>query len=222
MAASQTLSGPQAALLFATPVIVDHMPDAATINARLKQLIVQRQQESEGLAISNVGGWHSDTEMLRWGGDAARRLLERIIADVDKFTVDLKAKGQPRYKWFAEMWANVSPPQASNQLHAHPGAFWSAVYYVDDGYGGSNESSLGGELVLHDPRFPSIRMNTPDLRFRQAGQPADHEEARLRPESGRIVIFPAWLLHSVRPYQGSGLRISIAVNLSAVPLSVAS
>lgn len=29
--------------------------------------------------------------------------------------------------------ANVSPPGASNEYHCHPGAVWSAVYYVDDG-----------------------------------------------------------------------------------------
>jgi hypothetical protein len=34
-----------------------------------------------------------------------------------------------------------------------------------------------------------------------------------------IVIFPAWLSHAVRPYNGTGSRISIAINLSAVPLS---
>jgi uncharacterized protein (TIGR02466 family) len=34
------------------------------------------------------------------------------------------------------------------------------------------------------------------------------------PQTGRLVIFPAWLLHQVRPYRGSAERISIAFNLS--------
>jgi hypothetical protein len=34
------------------------------------------------------------------------------------------------------------------------------------------------------------------------------------PKSGRLVMFPAWMLHQVRPYRGSAERISIAFNLS--------
>ena len=213
--------GPQAASLFDTPVIVDQMPGAVELNAELKRIILDRQAADEGVSISNVGGWHSDVEMMRWGGEPAMRLLERVIAAVDQFTVDIRSEGKPRFKWFPEMWANVSPPGASNQYHTHPGAFWSAVYYVDDGYAGSTDDSLGGELVLLDPRMPMIRMNTPDLRFRRPGQKPDEQEKWFRPVSGLIVAFPSWLSHSVRPYNGQGTRISIAINLSAVPLSVA-
>ena len=217
---STTGKGPQAAALFDTPVIVDQMPDAAAVNAELKRIILDRQAAQPGMDISNIGGWHSDLEMLRWAGEPAHRLLERVIAAADQFTVDIKSKGEPRFRWFPEMWANVSPAGASNQTHTHPGAFWSAVYYVEDGYGGSADDSLGGELVLIDPRMPAIRMNTPDLRFQRPGQKPDDHEKWFRPTSGLIVIFPAWLSHAVRPYKGQGTRISIAINLSAVPLSV--
>ncbi|MDP8994256.1 MAG: 2OG-Fe(II) oxygenase family protein [Pseudomonadota bacterium] len=215
--------GPQAAGLFETMVVVDRLPGAAEINRQLREAILARQAEDKGVEISNVGGWHSDTQMLRWGGEPARKLLERIVAAADQFSVDIKAEpGRPRHRWFPEMWANVSGPGASNQFHRHPGAFWSAVYYVDDGYGGSPDRALGGELVLEDPRMPAIRMAAPDLRFRRPGGKPDHHETWMRPQTGRIVMFPAWLSHSVRPYKGTGLRISVAVNLSAVPLGVAS
>lgn len=212
---------PQAASLFDTPVIVDVMPDHDEINRQLKVAILARREQSEGIFVSNVGGWHSDTGMVSWGGEAAQRLLERIIAAADRFTVDVRSAGKARYRWYPEMWANVSPPGAANQYHTHPGSFWSAVYYVDDGYGGSADENLGGELVLLDPRMPGVAMNTPDLRFRRPGQPPQEVEKYMRPASGRIVIFPSWLSHAVQPYKGSDLRISIAVNLSAVPTSVA-
>lgn len=214
------IRGPQAASLFDTPVIVGQMPDAARLNEELKTIILEKQAADPGVSISNVGGWHSDVEMLRWGGEPARRLLDRVIAAVDQFTVDIRATGTPRYKWFPEMWANVSPPGASNQYHTHPGSFWSAVYYVDDGYGGSTDDSLGGELVLLDPRMPMIRMTAPDLRFRRPGQKPDDHEKWFRPVSGLIVVIPSWLSHAVRPYSGTGTRISIAINLSPVPLTV--
>ena len=211
--------GPRAAGLFETPVVIDRMPQHDLLNAELKRVIAGRQAQDSGVEISNVGGWQSDTAMLRWGGDPALRLLDRIVATADAFTVDIKADGAPRFRWSPEMWANVSPPGASNSLHLHPGSFWSAVYYIDDGYAGSSDRALGGELVFFDPRMPAIRMNAPDLRFRRPGGTPDHHESMMRPASGMIVMFPAWLSHSVRPYRGTGSRISVAVNLTAVPAS---
>jgi uncharacterized protein (TIGR02466 family) len=215
------ISSPQAASLFDTPVIVDAMPDSEALNAELKRLILERRAADKGIGRSNVGGWHSDTEMLAWGGEPALQLVKRVVAAADAFTVDIKAEGKARFRWVPEMWANVSQAGASNQYHTHPGAYWSVVYYVDDGYGGSDDQSLGGELVLLDPRMPMIRMTAPDLRFRRPGQRPEDQERWFRPKSGMIVIFPAWLSHAVRPYNGSDLRISIAINLSAAPLPAA-
>jgi len=36
----------------------------------------------------------------------------------------------------------------------------------------------------------------------------------IRPKPGLLFLFPSWLMHQVRPYLGTGLRISIAFNLS--------
>jgi len=217
-AAGARPAGPQAAGLFETPLIIDEIPGSAGLNAALRSAILKRQQEDQGLSISNVGGWHSDTQMLTWGGEAAQALNQRIVAAVDRFTVDIRGGETRRHKWAPEMWANVSPPGASNRHHCHPGAYWSAVYYVDDGYGGSPDRALGGELVLFDPRMPTVRMAAPDLRFRRPGQQPEHDEVQLRPATGRIVIFPAWLSHAVLAYNGHATRISVAVNLTAVAL----
>ena len=132
-------------------------------------------------------------------------------------------KGRRRFIGVPEMWANVSGQGASNQLHSHPGSFWSAVYYVDDGYGGSNDRSLGGELEIEDPRIPMINMEAPDLRFRPSkDSPAVPHDALIRPASGRLLMFPGWLRHAVKPYLGNGVRISVAMNLTAmrVPMTL--
>src|SRR6185312_14533673 len=104
--------------------------------------------------------------------------------------------------------ASAAPTPAAAGIRIRA-CFWSAVYYVriDEGE--------GGELVLDDPRMPMMEMHAPFLRFRNAG---GDKAIRLRPSAGQIVIFPSWLVHSVTPWQGEGLRISIAVNLSAPPL----
>jgi uncharacterized protein (TIGR02466 family) len=56
-------------------------------------------------------------------------------------------------------------------------------------------------------------MYAPHLAYGKLGLSVGANET-VRPKSGRLVMFPAWLLHQVRPYRGTAQRISIAFNLS--------
>ena len=66
------------------------------------------------------------------------------VTMADEQTVDSKSPQEIRFTWVPEMWANVSGKGAANQFHFHPGSFWSAVAYVDDGYNGSTDPKDGG------------------------------------------------------------------------------
>ena len=55
-------------------------------------------------------------------------------------------------------------------------------------------------------------MNAPHLRI--AGNLTAGSTERIRPKAGRLVMFPSWVFHQVRPYYGSAERISIAFNLT--------
>lgn len=203
--------------LFETPLIVEDVADATALNSALRTAILDRQSaDPRGLGVSNRLGWHSDTRMLEWGGGAARQLAERAIALATEYTEDVGAEAGGRFAWVPEMWANVSVRGASNQFHCHAGTFWAAVYYVDDGYAGSPDRSLGGELEFEDPRMPMLLMDGPDLRMRFGSRPIADPEVLLRPAAGKLLLFPGWLRHGVRPYMGLATRISVAINLTAV------
>lgn len=199
---------PQVESHFATAVLAAPWPDAPNWNAPLRDAILARRQADRGVSKSNLLGWQSDLNLHRWGGEAALRLRAHAIDLCSSIS-----EGQGDRPWIAEMWANASPPGASNQTHAHPGSLWSVVYYVEDGYAGSPDKALGGELTFLDPRFPMVRMAMPDLRYRRPNGTLDNQEVWMRPRSGLIVIFPSWLQHAVRPYHGRGVRLSIAINL---------
>jgi uncharacterized protein (TIGR02466 family) len=149
--------------------------------------------------------------MLRWGGEAAKTLALETLQLCASRTDDVGMRGgAPRYEFGIEMWANISPPGASNQAHTHPGSLWSAVYYVDDG--GDTEASL----VLHDPNYPLNRMYAPDLQFVSAEGERLPTSQTFAPTPGRLIVFPAWLSHAVKPSKGPGERISIAMNVMTV------
>jgi len=204
--------GYQLEKFFSTPILVDQLADAAAINARLEPLILARRRADPGLARSNIRGWHSDTDLHKWAGDAIRPVMARLIQLADANTRDLEAHPGERRGWVLEAWANVTERGGSNAAHHHGGCYWSAVYYVR-----VEEGAEGGELVFEDPRNPRLDMHAPALRFRDAG---GEQSVSLRPRAGTLVIFPAWLVHKVAPWQGREPRISIAVNLTAPPLKL--
>jgi len=202
--------------LFATPMLVTNLPDAAVLNPQLRTLILARRATHPGLAHSNINGWHSETDLADWGGAPARRIASALGEMAMRHTRDLASPGAPRFSWQPKMWANVSESGAANAAHAHPGAYWSGVYYVDDG-GCGTDPALGGELCLIDPRYPLVQQAAPDLAYCGADGKPLRAEAIIRPKPGMLVAFPSWLQHSVRPYRGTGTRISIAINLSVAP-----
>lgn len=199
--------------LFPTPFVTDRLQSPEGIKVLREAILAEQARDKGGVRISNIGGWHSNSEMIEWGGEAAKALAFKAMTMADGVTVDAGSPDASRYEWVPQMWANVSGKGNANQYHMHPGSFWSAVAYIDDGYEGSSDPALGGELQLLDPRMPMIRMTAPDLRLKdQAGQPQSSEPV-IRPSAGLIVMFPSWLQHSVRAFHGSGTRISVAINL---------
>lgn len=199
--------------LFSTPFVTDRLQSEEGLAMLRESIERELARDKAGLSISNIGGWHSNTRMLEWGGEAAKALVYKAITMADAATVDVKSPNDTRFGWVPELWANVSKRGDANQYHFHPGSFWSAVAYVDDGYEHDDDPALGGELQLLDPRMPMIRMTAPDLRLLDAEGRPQPSEISIRPQTGLIVMFPSWLQHAVRPFQGTGTRISIAINL---------
>ena len=200
--------------LFPTPFIVDRLQSEEGIEALRSAIAEERARDNEGLKISNLGGWHSNTQMIDWGGEAAKALAYKAMQMADTYTLDVKSPQDSRFGWVPEMWANVSGKGDANQYHTHPGSFWSAVAYIDDGYSGDSDAGLGGQLQVLDPRMPMVRMTAPDLRITDGKGNAQQSEMSIRPATGMIVMFPSWLQHAVRPFHGVGTRISIAINLT--------
>ncbi|HTK58009.1 MAG TPA: TIGR02466 family protein [Sphingomicrobium sp.] len=190
--------------LFATPVVVDEVPGAEQINAALEPAILAQRAANPGVRLSNRGGWQSKRDFPQWAGDAGRRIIEHALQLASSHTST--ALGGP-LRWTYDVWANANEPGGFNFPHVHGGTFWSAVYYVRVSDGN------GGQLVLHDPRMPGLRMHAPNLRFKDAGEEL---LVKIAPSEGRMVLFPGWLSHSVEPWEGSGTRISVALNIRAV------
>lgn len=202
----------EVAQFFATPVAAVNLPDAAQRNEDLRRRILEQRDAVPSQRASNLGGWHSDRDIADWGGQGTQEVLQAGRLTASRLTCD--REGRPKkIDWKIRAWANVNGPGDANELHHHPGAFWSGTYYVDDG-GRADDDTLGGELELMDPRGPAVTMYEPALAFAGGGGLTLGAKATIRPRAGLLVLFPSWLQHAVRPYRGHAVRISIAFNLS--------
>jgi len=98
-------------------------------------------------------------------------------------------------------WANMNPVGVPHAPHTHPNNLLAAVYYV--------RAEEGAELItFHDPR-PQLYPLWP--RPERPG-PLNVSHWSLPVKAGRIVVFPAWLMHSVPPNRSRGFRLSISFN----------
>ncbi len=199
--------------LFPTPIATFLMPDHEAVNAALGPRILAREAEIAGVQHSNWGGWQSPWDFEDWGGEEGRRILDTARQIATKLTADRAGRPVDNLSWRTNAWANINRQGQGNEFHTHPGAFWSATYYVDDGGIGAHPD-LGGEFEMADPRGIGPAMLAPTLAFASNGGLSVGVSETLRPQAGLLVLFPSWLSHAVRPYLGQDIRISIALNLT--------
>lgn len=190
--------------LFPTLVWTTLFDDREHFNARLlQQAHALRKQNPTGVSKSNIKGWQSPNNLQQL--DEFRDINVRILQVCERIA---QSQGfNPGLIFQHQAWLNISPPGASNQVHFHPNCHFSGVYYV------SLDAPACGSIFFRDPRVAS-RMLT---------YPADHateftaSEMRMRPEEGRMYVFPGWLEHGVDENLSQRDRISISFNVLAVP-----
>ncbi len=170
--------------------------DAAPLDAALRALVLERSTVVPTVARGERTGWQSDDDFFRWSTET--RALGAHVAEAV-----LAAHGQPVGDVALFGWANLLTRGAYFNPHAHADAAWSGVYYVD---AGDSDPAVGGVLMFRDPRAGAGMVIGEGNAFDSA------TSYQLTPRTGELVIFPAWLLHWVTPYQSDRPRISVSFN----------
>ena len=195
--------------LFPTLLYVKDLPNANALNNYLEQKIMQWSQQDKGLSKTNAGGWHSGTDMnIKEEYNVLTRELFTMQEEIfTKERLDQKPV-------LGNMWANVNYPKCYNRPHIHPNSLFSGVYFVKTPKG-------SGNLMVYDPR-PGIQMAMPNRKGdkRTKNMILDHgplpselwREVHYEPIAGRIIMFPAWLWHEVKPNESNDTRISVSFN----------
>jgi len=203
---------PQIRSMFATPVCVHFLPIAQEANAALRPLILDKMANA-GAINDNGLGWRSHADFESWGGGAAETLY-RVLRELADGVTATRAGARVNLEWRIAAYAAVRQKGEYAELIARPGALWSGVYYVDDGYGKSDDETLGGECELADPRGALPAMVAPQLAFRIPGGVTAGLIEAIRPQTGMILIHPSWQPRGERRYNGANHRVTIEFDLS--------
>lgn len=209
MASFNPLVAEDVVLAFPTPVLVRELPNAESLNERLKSVVMARAEAEGSIDHSNVGGWRSPGNLFDWTGPEIDELRMHVGAAVSRMTAITTERDQADIDAGIYGWANVLYHGAYNLPHTHPTCMWAGVYYVDIGERPA-EDHLSGIIEFADPRAGVSVLPLP-------GNPFDGR-FKVEPRTGHMLLFPAWLLHFVHSYHGSRPRISIAFNVSDVSI----
>jgi len=183
---------------FPTPVWVFDLPSerASVLNSRLRASLESMLMPLPDIAkgatwqteqnLHEVPEFQELTALIQQGATSALQSLEVEQSDLA----------------ITACWANINPRGSAHKSHTHPNNYLSGVYYLKVPPG-------SGMISFNDPRSQT-RIIVP--------RPVTHNSYNtlsqsLPVEEGRLVLFPAWLSHSVGPNPSEDVRISVSFNL---------
>jgi hypothetical protein len=182
------------------------LPGMDELNRDVTTRLVAESCSVPSVHHSNVGSWHSKNLAGR-PEPCFRNLLQCIVERVRETVQSLaQEKGQtlPPMRVGVHAWAMVMRNGDYTMPHDHSEVHWATVYYPDAGDADEEADPASGLLALVDPRHGGRPM--PGLDF--VGT-----TFTVLPRTGRLVVFPGWLLHYVHAYRGQRPRVSISCNV---------
>ena len=196
---------------FASTILSYQLADAEGLNEGLLDMIAAwRDEDPQGLAASNVAGWHSPRTLFLRREQAVIELTEHVrlalVAYVRRYIADFHPNKWPT---FTEGWVNINGPGGFNVPHTHDEFQVSGCYYVAVP---KPSSETSGAIDFLNPASAV----PPLLELGRKMSPARY---RILPKPGQMLIFPAHLSHWVLPNEEAQDRVSIAFNLRVMDRS---
>ena len=188
---------------FAQPIFQYELENYERHNQDLKKYIYNAYNEDpNGLSRSNQGGWHSKPFDLKDKNSAPFiffQSIQKYVADVFKEYGWLYVPGKVN---LTEMWAIINKKNNFNIEHTHPNNYLSAAYYV-------KAPENCGSFIVTNPNSISRERITASERKTEFNQ----NIAQIKPNEGDLLLFPAYLPHSVGMNLSDEDRIVISFNV---------
>lgn len=185
--------------IFPNPVWVHQLerPDAERLSRDLLAVLEREKARSQSYRPGQT--WQSRNDLQ--SDEELTELCSYALAAADH-ALDQLAVAEREVK-VTGCWFNLQPPGgAAHNSHIHPNNYLSGVYYLKTPAGGN-------AIIFHDPK-PQTNIIMP--RFAEPNA-FNSRRATVSVQPGTLVLFPAWLGHSVPKSESAEERISISFNI---------
>ena len=192
---------------FPTRVVTIQFPDTGSLNTELCDLLESRPE------IDDRFNMHPDAlNLLRLAGTvpAIEQLRSMFITGVKRWLEGGGIAGPEGIDLV--LFSNRTRRGEFTIVHNHS-ADLVGIYYartavsnrqpIDPADGDDYFEAGDGVLVLHDPRFNA-----------NLAAVCNRDHIRVYPRPGLMLIFPAYVWHSVTPHQGEFHRLSFSMNFT--------
>lgn len=193
--------------IFATPVYSGSIENFEAVNKVIIEKLYKQKEKDKGIQKSNILGWHSNYNLhidAEFQVIPEFKFLQSSLHQAANSII--KAMGYDIRLIYTALWGNISPKYSNNQIHDHPPAILSGVYYL-------KIPQPFSKIVLYDPRpvkaFVSKGL-VPKGKIIQNEYTVTSFE--VEPVEGNFMFFPGWLKHSVEVNYSEEDRISMSFN----------
>jgi hypothetical protein len=180
--------------------LADFLADLA---ASLKRLHLLRthpfDQSLRHGSQTSINLLRSEDPVLRAFSAAVDGPIRRYLAFVGEGSDPLRSRNRFAYR-FDGMWSVRLRPGGYHVNHVHPHGWLSSACHIElpDAV---SETGREGWLAFGEPGIPTIPPLVPGY--------------YVRPEPGRLVMFPSYMWHGTIPFTGDGHRLSIAFDVAS-------
>jgi uncharacterized protein (TIGR02466 family) len=205
-----------------TPILVVEHRNTENLNRGLARILYEKEKEIEAKGKATpVAGLDSgltthwmEYNVLNWDYPECRQLRDMVLANLRTYINSFDNADDPGLQIAGiSCWANILRHGQALRLHHHDPSFISAHYTVQSGYTAEAEPPTPdcGHTVYYRPGFQD-RSQATGLDGSTSPWDADWMLER-KPSEGKLLFFPSYVRHEVRPHLGDRERISIAMDI---------
>lgn len=166
-------------------------------NDAIKKYVYNLRDTTEGVVISNRGGWHSK-DILEPIPEALDNLFSNFQLFVNQYCAQITGLNELK---IGNFWFNINSKYDYNRTHDHQNSILSAVYYID-----AKGDNIGSFVAERDDSAEFFLGTYKNI------SPFTSTSFSIVPLTGFAFIMPSWVLHSVEQNFEDRDRISLAVN----------
>ena len=190
--------------IFPVPVFEFQIPNHEETNKELKSYINElRKKDPTGLEISNAGGWHSPNFDIENTLSVKKFFLKIKDPMMEIFNDKMGWDCNLEQIRISSMWSVINSKNSFNIRHNHPNSYFSAAYYV-------KTQKNAGEIKFFDPKEVKTMFH-PKIKNQNE---FSSNIVKIKPEEGKLLLFPSYLHHAVEENLSEEERIVISFNIN--------